>query len=73
MAEERVATPDGAGGASVDARDLDDAMEQSLASREILLALGRQGDSSDQILDTIVERARRLCRADAAQLALLDG
>ena len=73
MAEEREATPDGAGDASVDARDLDDAMEQSLASREILLALGRQGDSSDQILDTIVERARRLCRADAAQLALLDG
>ena len=73
MAEEREATPEGAGGASVDARDLDDAMEQSLASREILLALGRQGDSSDQILDTIVERARRLCRADAAQLALLDG
>ena len=69
----REATPEGAGGASVDARDLDDAMEQSLASREILLALGRQGDSSDQILDTIVERARRLCRADAAQLALLDG
>ena len=57
MAEEREATPEGAGGASVDARDLDDAMEQSLASREILLALGRQGDSSDQILDTIVERA----------------
>ena len=73
MAEEREATPEGAGGASVDARDLDDAMEQSLASREILLALGRQGDSSDQILDTIVERARRLCRADAAQLRVPEG
>ena len=43
MAEEREATPEGAGGASVDARDLDDAREQSLASREILLALGRAG------------------------------
>jgi signal transduction histidine kinase/ActR/RegA family two-component response regulator len=53
-------------------RELDDALERSLASREILLAFGRQGDQADQILDTIVERAARLCHADASLLFLLD-
>jgi signal transduction histidine kinase/CheY-like chemotaxis protein len=52
---------------------LADAQEQSLASREILRALGSERGSSEQILDTIIERAARLCRADAAQLYLLDG
>jgi signal transduction histidine kinase/ActR/RegA family two-component response regulator len=54
-------------------RDLSDAVEQSLASREILLAFGRQDNRADQILDTIVERAGRLCRADVSQLFLLEG
>lgn len=53
-------------------RDLNDALERSLASRDILLAFGRQGDRADQILDTIVERAGRLCRADVSQLFLLE-
>ncbi len=52
---------------------LRDAREQLLASREILLALGRERGDSEQILDTIIERAARLCRADVAQLYLLDG
>jgi signal transduction histidine kinase/ActR/RegA family two-component response regulator len=52
---------------------LQDVREQSLASREILLALGRERGGSEQILDTIVERAARLCHADAAHLYLLDG
>jgi signal transduction histidine kinase/ActR/RegA family two-component response regulator len=52
---------------------LRDAREQSLASREILLALGRERDASGEILDTIIDRAARLCRAEAAQLYLLDG
>ena len=52
---------------------LQDAQEQLVASREILLALGRERGGSEQILDTIIERAARLCRADAAQLYLLDG
>ncbi|SOC55481.1 sensor histidine kinase [Ornithinimicrobium cerasi] len=52
---------------------LRDAREQSSASREILHALGRERDGSGRILDTIIERAVRLCRADAAQLYLLDG
>ena len=50
---------------------LRDAREQSLASREILQALGRER-GSDQILETIVDRARRLCHADVCQLYLLD-
>jgi signal transduction histidine kinase/CheY-like chemotaxis protein len=52
---------------------LADAQEQSLASREILRALGSERGGSEQIFDTIIERAARLCRADAAQLYLLDG
>jgi signal transduction histidine kinase/ActR/RegA family two-component response regulator len=70
VAEEREIAP---AEAPAHERELSDAVEQSLASREILLALGRQGDSSGQILETIVERAARLCRADAAQLNLLEG
>ena len=34
---------------------------------------GANAAGSEQILDTIVERAARLCRADVAQLYLLDG
>ena len=52
---------------------LRDALEQSRASKEIIEALGREGDSSGRILDTIVERSTRLCRADAGQLYLLEG
>ena len=52
---------------------LRDAREQSLASREILVALGSERGGSGQILDTIIEQAVRLCRADAAQLTLVDG
>jgi signal transduction histidine kinase/ActR/RegA family two-component response regulator len=52
---------------------LRDAREASLASREILHALGRERDASGKILDTIIERAARLCRADAAFLFMLEG
>lgn len=54
-------------------RELSDALERSLASREILLAIGRSGEGADEILDTIVERVGRLCRAASAQLSLVDG
>jgi signal transduction histidine kinase/ActR/RegA family two-component response regulator len=82
VAEEKETFPTSVGAASEHADDrpdaapgqaLEDALEQSLASREILLALGRERGGSDQILDTIIERAARLCRADVAQLYLLDG
>lgn len=44
---------------------LRNARGQSLASREILLSLGREGDVSRQILDSIIDRAVRLCCAEA--------
>ncbi len=50
---------------------LRDAREQSAASREILAALGRAGANPGEILDTVLEHAARLCRAQAAQLYLL--
>nr|WP_225952238.1 GAF domain-containing protein [Mycobacterium sp. OAS707] len=45
-----------------------DAREQSTASREILAALGRADADPEVILDTILERATHLCRAQAATL-----
>ena len=47
-------------------QQLRDAREQSAASREILAALGRAGANPGDILDTILEHAARLCRAQAA-------
>ena len=58
--------------AAVD-RELDDAREQSAASREILAALGRDVANPGTVLDTVVEYAARLCGATAAQLFLADG
>jgi signal transduction histidine kinase len=47
---------------------LRDAREQSAASREILAALGRADADPGTILDTILDRAASLCRAQAATL-----
>ncbi|MDX6367459.1 MAG: hypothetical protein QOK30_2535 [Nocardioidaceae bacterium] len=52
--------------------DLADAREQFAATSEVLAALGRHASDPDAVLDTIVESARRLCRAQAAQIYLLD-
>jgi signal transduction histidine kinase/CheY-like chemotaxis protein len=52
---------------------LRDAREQSAASREILAALGRAGADPGAILDTILERAAALCRAQAANLYIPEG
>ena len=54
-------------------RELRDAREQLGASREILVALGRAGANPGEILDTVVERAARLCGAHVCQLYLRDG
>jgi signal transduction histidine kinase len=53
--------------------ELRDAREQSAASREILGALGRAGADPGAILDTILEHAARLCRAQAATLYIPEG
>jgi signal transduction histidine kinase/CheY-like chemotaxis protein len=54
-------------------RELRDAREQLAATREILVALGRSGADPGAILDTVVERAARLCGAQVGQLYLRDG
>jgi signal transduction histidine kinase len=54
-------------------QELRDARYQSAASREILVALGRDVANPGAVLDTVVEYAARLCGAQAAQLFLLEG
>jgi signal transduction histidine kinase len=61
------------GGAFEQHRELHDAKEQQVASREILVALGRAGADPTEILDTILEHAARLSRADVGQLYLVEG
>ncbi|MEO5853454.1 MAG: GAF domain-containing protein [Nocardioides sp.] len=60
-------------GGTAHARELSDAREQAVATEEILVALGRAGANSGEILDRIIERAASLCGAKAAQLNLADG
>ncbi len=54
-------------------KELRDARNQSAASRQILVALGRNAANTDAVLDAVVENATRLCGARAAQLFLADG
>jgi signal transduction histidine kinase/ActR/RegA family two-component response regulator len=54
-------------------RDLTDATQQFAATNEVLTALGRHVSDPDAVLDTIVENARRLCRAGAALISTLEG
>lgn len=49
------------------------AQRQAEATREILEALGRAGADPGEVLDTIIDRACLLCRAQVAQLYLLEG
>jgi len=53
-------------------RDFLDVQEQFAATSGILTALGRAGADPSAILDSIVERARSLCGADASLLYLLE-
>jgi len=54
-------------------RDLADVSEQFNATNEVLAAVGQSVGDPDRILVTIVESARRLCKAQAASLYLFDG
>ena len=54
-------------------RDLDDAREEIAATNAVLTAMGRSASDLDVVLGTIVESARRLCRADGVVLSLVDG
>jgi signal transduction histidine kinase/ActR/RegA family two-component response regulator len=53
-------------------RDLAEARNQLAATSEVLTALGRSASDLDAVLGTVVDSARRLCRADVAQIHLLD-
>ena len=66
MAEDAVA-------ATQPGRALDDARQQLAATSEILTALGRSGSDPEAVLGTIVDSAHQLCRADQAQLYIVDG
>jgi GAF domain-containing protein len=52
--------------------NLDEAREHLAATSEILTAIGRSAPDLDGVLGTVVESARRLCRADTAQIYLLE-
>jgi signal transduction histidine kinase/CheY-like chemotaxis protein len=54
-------------------RDLDEAQQQLAATSEVLTALGRSASDLELVLGTVVESARRLCKADVAQLHLVEG
>ena len=47
--------------------------EEIVATNEVLAAMGRSASDLDLVLDTIVESARRLSRADGAWLHLTSG
>ena len=54
-------------------RDLAEAREQQAATSGVLNALGRSASNLDAVLETVVDSARRLCRADVALIFLLEG
>ena len=54
-------------------RDLTDSREQLRATGEVLSTLGRSMSDPEAVLGTIVRSARELCRADVAQIYLLQG
>lgn len=53
--------------------DLREAREHLAATSEILAILGDSSAAAEEVFDAIVERARTLCRADAAQIHLIKG
>jgi signal transduction histidine kinase/ActR/RegA family two-component response regulator len=53
-------------------RDLEEAREQLVATGQILTAIGTSTSDLEAVLGTVVESARRLCRADAAVIVLLE-
>jgi signal transduction histidine kinase len=54
-------------------RDLAEAREQQAATSGVLAVLGRATSDLDAVLETVVDSARHLCRADVALIFLLEG
>jgi signal transduction histidine kinase/DNA-binding response OmpR family regulator len=53
--------------------DLAEAQKQLAATSEVITAIGRSTSDVDAILGAVVDSARRLCRADVAQIHLVEG
>ena len=53
--------------------DLAEAREQQSATDEVLSVLGRSKSDLQPLFETVVENARRLCRADMGQIYSFDG
>ena len=66
----RSSTADDSGGVD---RALAGTRDLAVATEEILAGLARAGTNSGEILDIVIERAVRLCRAHAGQLHLDEG
>ena len=54
-------------------RDLAEVRDQQAATSGVLATLGRSASNLDAVLETVVDSARRLCRADVALIFLLEG
>ena len=54
-------------------RDLAEAQEQQAATSGVLAAIGRSASDLEAVLETVVDSARHLCRADVALIFLLEG
>ncbi|HET6754887.1 MAG TPA: GAF domain-containing protein [Jiangellaceae bacterium] len=54
-------------------RDLAEARKQLAATSEVLSALGGSASDLEAVLGTVVQSARSLCRADVAQIHLMEG
>jgi signal transduction histidine kinase/CheY-like chemotaxis protein len=55
------------------ADELAEVREQLAATSEVLAVIGRSASDLDRVLETVVESARKLCGADAAQVFLVYG
>src|SRR5262249_49389732 len=53
--------------------ELAGARDQLAATSEVLAVIGRSASDLEGVLETVVESARNLCRADAGQVFLVDG
>jgi signal transduction histidine kinase/CheY-like chemotaxis protein len=54
------------------ADELAEVREQLAATSEVHAAIGRSASDLEGVLETVIESARKLCRADAGQVSLVD-
>jgi signal transduction histidine kinase/DNA-binding response OmpR family regulator len=54
-------------------RELSEVKDQLFATSDVLTAIGRSAADVDAVLGAVVDSARHLCRADVAQIHLVEG